>query len=42
MVGVQELTLEEDRQMHISDTASNSIIIDGSKQAFGSGKFLIS
>ena len=37
LVGVQNLTLEEDREMQIAVTASNSRIVDGAEEEYPQG-----
>ena len=37
LVGVQNLTLEEDRKMQIVVTASNSRIVDGAEEEYPQG-----
>ena len=41
LVGVQNLTLEEDREMQIAVTASNSRIVDGAEEEYPQGLFEI-
>ena len=41
LVGVQNLTLEENREMQIAVTASNSRIVDGKEEEYPQGLFKI-
>ena len=41
LVGVQNLTLEENREMQIAVTASNSRIVDGTEEEYPQGLFEI-
>ena len=41
LVGVQNLTLEEKREMQIAVTASNSRIVDGKEEEYPQGLFII-
>lgn len=41
MIGVLNFTLEENREMHISDTASNSIVVNGDVVTYPDGKICL-